>query len=116
MKKKLRMRNAASSGIAQFLPTLHTQLQFNALSQADLDNHLRFIDSTGRFHERLRLHFYPKIFEGSEAKNEAWSQFKPVYFREAVKIEGWKTFLPLVLITGILAMLCGLNFRRNAIW
>jgi len=116
MKAKLRLRNASSSRIAQFIPTLHTQLRLNAFSQSDLANHLRFLDSTERFHEALRLHFYAKIFEEAEAKNENWRDFKPAFFKETMQINWWETFLPLVLITGIFAVLCVLNFRRSLTW
>jgi len=115
MKEKLRMRSATSDRIAQFIPTLHTQLQLNALSQSGLDNHLRFLDSTEQFHERLRLHFYPRIFEEREAKSEDWSQFRPAYFIEPVKADWLQLYLPLVIITGVLTLLCVINFRRGMI-
>lgn len=115
LKEKLRLRNAASDNIARFIPTLHTQLRLNALSRADLDNHLRFLDSTERFHERLRLHFYPKIFEEQEAKSEDWSRFKPTFLIEPVKPDYVSLFVPLLLITGILSILCGVNFRKSMI-
>lgn len=112
MKMKLRMRSSASESIARFIPTLHAQLRLNKFSQADLANHLHFLDSTERFHEKLRLHFYPKIFEEKEAKSEDWSQFEPVFFNEQSTI-GWaQTLLPLLLISGCLVSLCVLNFRR----
>lgn len=112
MKSKLRQRAAASRAIGMFVPTLHTQLQLNALGQADLENHLRFLDSTERFHEKLRLHFYPQIFEEREAKAENWSRFRPEYFTEKVCPDWLGLYLPLVLITGVLAALCWFNFRE----
>lgn len=113
LKNKLRLRNAASNNISLFIPTLHTQLRLNALSQSDLGNHLRFTDSTERFHERLRLHFYPKIFEEAEAKSEDWSRFTPVYFSDGVTVGWGLSFLPLLAFTGVLAALCVVNFRRR---
>ena len=97
------MRNAASDNIARFIPTLHTQLRLNTLSQSELDNHLCFLDSTEKFHERLRLHFYPKILEEREAKGKDWRRFKPSYFTEAVETNYVELFLPLLGITGVFA-------------
>ena len=113
LKEKLRMRNAASDHIARFVPTLHTQLRLNTLSRSDLDNHLRFLDSTEKFHERLRLHFYPKIFEEREAKGEDWRRFRPEYFTEAVETNYAGLFLPLLMITGVFVVLCIVNFRQR---
>lgn len=113
LKEKLRLRNAASDNIALFIPTVHTQLCLNALSGADLGNHLRFIDSTERFHERLRLHFYPKIFEEAEAKSEDWSRFKPVLFTEPSKQSYTNLLLPLLVFIVLLALLSLVNFTRN---
>jgi ABC-2 type transport system permease protein len=113
MKKKLQMRSAVSNNISLFIPTLHAQLRLNELSQADLANHLRFLDSTKRFHERLRLHFYPKIFEEAEAKSEDWSRFKEEYFVEDVSIHWLQLYLPLLIITGLLSVLSAINYRMN---
>jgi ABC-2 type transport system permease protein len=114
LKEKLRLRTETSRSIAQFVPTLHTQLQLNALSRSDLDNHLRFLDSTERFHEGLRLHFYPKVFEAQEAKTVDWTQFQPAYFAETVTVSWIRSLLPLMLITVLLAVLCLVNFRRGS--
>jgi ABC-2 type transport system permease protein len=115
LKSKLRMRSAASDNIARFIPTIHTQLRLNTLSQSDLDNHLRFIDSTEQFHERLRLHFYPKIFEGQEAKSEDWSRFKPEFYTEPGGQDHVSLFLPLLVFTCVLIVLCIINFRRGPV-
>ncbi|OLY94308.1 ABC-2 type transport system permease protein [Cnuella takakiae] len=112
MKSKLRQRAAASKRIGLLVPTLHTQLHLNTLGQADLENHLGFLDSTERFHERLRLHFYPSIFEEREARAENWSRFQPEYFTENPDLDRMALYLPLVLITGVLVALCWFNFRR----
>lgn len=115
MKEKLYLRSTASKSIARFIPTLHTQLNINVLSHSDLDNHLRFLDSTERFHERLRLHFYPQIFEEQEAKSEDWSQFRPEFFSDTPTKSGIGLYLPLLSITAVLAGLCWINFRRGRI-
>ena len=113
IKQKLRLRNSASSSIAMFVPTLHTQLELNSLSGAGLDNQLRFSDSTERFHERKRLYFYPKIFSGAPVKSEDWNRFGAAYFSESIKINWIKGYLPLVAVTTVLGLLGALNFRRR---
>jgi ABC-2 type transport system permease protein len=113
MKEKLRMRIDVSNRIALFIPSLHTQLRLNELSQSGLDNHLRFLDSTEKFHERLRLHFYPKIFEESDATVEDWSRFQPVYCIEPVKPDHGRIYIPLVIIIGVLVLMSWGNFRRT---
>ncbi|MEP6931052.1 MAG: DUF3526 domain-containing protein, partial [Flavobacterium sp.] len=60
---KLEQRNKASAFIALFIPTLHTQIQLNEIAKSDLGNQLLFLNETKHFHEKLRLHFYPKIFD-----------------------------------------------------
>ncbi|MBD0259660.1 MAG: DUF3526 domain-containing protein, partial [Cytophagales bacterium] len=72
LREKLWQRERASQRVAYFIPTLHAQHQFNALAGAGLANHLRFLDRTTRFHEKLRLHFYPRIFEEAPVNDENW--------------------------------------------
>jgi ABC-2 type transport system permease protein len=115
LKEKLRQRNKASNSIAQFIPTLHAQLQLNALGRSDLVNYLGFLDSTERFHERLRLHFYPKIFGEAEAKDEDWSRFRPEYFSQPVHPNHAALYIPLVVATLVLGASCAVNFRRRTI-
>ena len=113
LKTKLRTREAVSRRIAQFIPSLHAQLQLNGLSQAGLDNHLRFLDSTEVFHERLRLHFYPKIFDEAEARMEDWTRFVPEYFKGPVRPDWVGMFLPIVLLTLLLLLFSVFNVRRR---
>lgn len=115
LKEKLRQRNKASNSIAQFIPTLHTQLQLNALGRSDLVNYLNFLDSTERFHERLRLHFYPKIFEEAQAKDEDWSKFRPEYFNQPVHPNHAALYFPLLVASIVLGASCAVNFGRQTI-
>jgi ABC-2 type transport system permease protein len=76
---KLMQREKASATFSYFNPALYTQLYNENLAQSSMQNHLQFLDSITKFHEQLRLYFYPKIFTGSEVLKEDWSRFKPVY-------------------------------------
>jgi ABC-2 type transport system permease protein len=77
--QKLMQRERASAVCSYFIPTLYTQLYNQDLAQSNLQNHLQFLDSTTRFHERLRLYFYPKIFTDAPVLKEDWTKFTPVY-------------------------------------
>jgi ABC-2 type transport system permease protein len=112
MKAKLEMRDKASSQMAMFLPTLHTQLTMNQLCQSSMKNHLHYLDSLTTFHEQKRLYFYPKIFADAPVNGENWSKHTVVYFREKQDISGLKTVLPLLLFMGVLGVWAWWNLKR----
>lgn len=115
LESKLEQRNQSSQQIAQFIPTLHAQMQLNEIARADLGNQLLFLKETKQFHEKLRLHFYPKIFDDEAVNKQKWDNFKVETFSDKSKINLKKTFLPLVLFNFILLFLGWLNFRRKNI-
>ena len=112
MQAKLWQREKASQFIACFFPTLHAQHQFNALAQADLANHLRFLDHTTGFHEKLRLHFYPKVFEGAPVKDENWDAFGVAFFSEDRAVDWPSLLVPLTGMIGLFAAAGLLNLRK----
>ncbi|MCI9843343.1 DUF3526 domain-containing protein [Flavobacterium pectinovorum] len=113
LETKLKQRNEAGQNIAQFIPTLHTQIQLNEIAKSDLGNQLLFMEKTNRFHEKLRLYFYPKIFDNADVKKENWSKFKVETFEDTSETNFIKTFLPLVLFNLILMGLGWRNFRKE---
>lgn len=115
LESKLEQRNQSSQQIAQFIPTLHAQMQLNEIARADLGNQLLFLKETKQFHEKLRLHFYPKIFDDEAVNKQKWDNFKVETFSDKSKINLKKTFLPLVLFNFTLLFLGWLNFRRKNI-
>jgi ABC-2 type transport system permease protein len=115
LESKLTQRNQSSQQIAQFIPTLHAQMQLNEIARADLGNQLLFLKETKQFHEKLRLHFYPKIFDDEAVNKQKWDNFKVETFTDKSKINLKKTFLPLVIFNFILLFLGWLNFRRKNI-
>ncbi|TDH18396.1 DUF3526 domain-containing protein [Segetibacter sp. 3557_3] len=102
MKAKLNQRDKASNLAAVFIPTMHTQLQLNAIAGTGMANHLQFLDSTSSFHEKLRLKFYPAIFEASPAPAGDLKKIRPEYFSTATQVQWPKALLPLLLPTGLL--------------
>ncbi|RED22575.1 ABC-2 type transport system permease protein [Flavobacterium cutihirudinis] len=113
LEKKLEQRNHASELIAQFIPTLHTQIQLNEIAKSDLQNQLLFLKETNHFHEKLRLHFYPKIFNNEPVEKENWAKFKVETFNDSTESSFLKAFLPLVLFNLLLIVFGWKNFLKN---
>lgn len=113
LERKLEQRNQASHLIAQFVPTLHTQIQLNEIAKSDLENQLLFLKKTKEFHEKMRLYFYPKIFDNAAVEKENWSKFKVETFSDESEINFAKAFLPLLIFNLLLIGLGCLNFRKE---
>ncbi|PBJ16056.1 DUF3526 domain-containing protein [Flavobacterium sp. ACN6] len=115
LETKLQQRNLASQRIAQFIPTLHTQLQLNEIAHADLGNQLLFLKETQHFHEKMRLHFYPKIFSDAPVNAQKWDDFKVETFNDPTQISFAKAFLPLLIFNLLLIVLGWRNLNRKAV-
>ncbi|KRB55658.1 DUF3526 domain-containing protein [Flavobacterium sp. Root186] len=112
LESKLEQRNNASEWIAQFIPTLHTQIQLNEIAKSDLRNQLLFLKETKQFHEKLRLHFYPKIFDNALVDQQKWKNFKVEMFTDKSETSYVKAFLPLLLFNLLLIGFGWRNFKR----
>jgi len=108
MKAKLQQRDRFARTVGYFLPSVHTQLSINTVSQSDLTNHLNYINGLEKFHEAKRLNFYPSIFENTSIEEENWEQFNLEYFRDIREVN-WFSLLPVVIISCLLLVLA----RRN---
>ncbi|GIQ61142.1 hypothetical protein Flavo103_42770 [Flavobacterium collinsii] len=113
LQSKLEQRNKASQFISQFFPTLHAQLQLNEIAKSDLGNQLLFLKETKHFHEKMRLYFYPKIFDNAPVVKENWSKFKVETFTDPTKINYTRAFLPLLFFNLLLIGLGWMNFKNN---
>ena len=113
LETKLEQRNQASQFIGLFIPTLHTQIQLNEIAKSDLGNQLLFLKKTKDFHEKLRLYFYPKIFDNADVKKENWSIFKVETFEDKSTPNFAKAFFPLLIFNLLLLSLGWFNFRKN---
>ncbi|UOB18634.1 DUF3526 domain-containing protein [Abyssalbus ytuae] len=96
-RNKIMQREIMSRKIAQFIPNMYTQIAFNKIARTGLINHMDFMDETTNFHERLRLYFYPKIFDGKTADDVNWSHFKPEYFEHKSSMDNYKLLTPLLI-------------------
>jgi ABC-2 type transport system permease protein len=106
MQLKLQQRSRVSAIAGLFFPATHAQLQFTNIARTGMQQHLQYLDSTAHFHERLRRHFYPKIFGDSAVDSESWEQHVPAYFTAAGNINWMELILPL-LIAGIVLIGAG---------
>ncbi|CCH55102.1 hypothetical protein BN8_04337 [Fibrisoma limi BUZ 3] len=113
LRQKLQQREAVSHAFGLLIPSLHAQLQLNELAQSGLGNQLRFLDETTRFHERLRLYFYPKIFSNYPVKAERWDRHTVKTFSDCSPIRAGYVLLPPMLFGLLFGGLGWLNFRRN---
>ncbi|TDW51879.1 ABC-2 type transport system permease protein [Flavobacterium sp. 270] len=111
LESKLKQRNQASQTIAMFIPTLHTQIQLNETAKSDLGNQLLFLKATAKFHEKMRLYFYPKIFDEVPVDKENWKKFKVETFTDSTKIDFFKVILPLLIFNILLFAFGWRNFR-----
>ncbi|MEM9337714.1 MAG: DUF3526 domain-containing protein [Bacteroidota bacterium] len=102
MQEKVALREKISKGWARFVPSLHAQLVLNDLAGTNLSNYTNFLDETDRFHERMRLFFYPKIFSEVNAREINWQEFSPEYVAYNQRIEWQKILLPLLIVTLLL--------------
>ncbi|GAB3885069.1 DUF3526 domain-containing protein [Spirosoma agri] len=113
LKQKLQQREASSRAIARFIPTLHTQLQLSELARSGLGNQLRFLEYTTRFHEKMRLYFYPKIFANAAVSAENWSSFRVDTFADSTPIGPVTVLGPLVIFISLFAGLGWYRFRQT---
>ncbi|QSW89387.1 DUF3526 domain-containing protein [Flavobacterium endoglycinae] len=113
LETKLEQRNRAGELIAQFIPTLHTQIQLNEIAKSDLQNQLLFLKETKTFHEKMRLYFYPKIFNNASVDQENWQNFKVKTFTDSTSVSVLKAFLPLAILIFLLIGFGWRNFVKN---
>jgi ABC-2 type transport system permease protein len=93
-KNKLVNREKMSNLIGYFFPTIHTQLVFNQLTQSDLGNQLQFWEALEEFHEKKRLHFYPKIFADAPVLQENWKRWQLTTHKSPLVISWFEILLP----------------------
>lgn len=113
MREKIMQRGKASRAFAVAIPTMHTQLLFNDLARTSLSDHLTLLDRTVEFHERMRLYFYPRIFENASVKSEDWTKFKPENISIENNINRSMAAFPLLILTGIFSLFALMKLREN---
>jgi ABC-2 type transport system permease protein len=112
MREKILQREQVSRSIAMIMPTMHTQLLFNDVARTSLTDYVQLLDSTHVFHERLRLHFYPKIFDNTAVKDENWKRFIPEYIADHKNMNWLGMILPLIAAILLFSGLSITNMKR----
>jgi len=112
LSSKIKQREKSSRKMASWVPNMHMQLAFNRMAGTSLHQHINFLDATETFHEKLRLFFYPKIFEEQEAQSIDWSQFQPEYYQATIERKPMSALMPLVLAIFFVLVLALPRARR----
>lgn len=110
--EKIELRENASKQIATLIPNMHLQLAFNDLAGTSMSQHMNYLDATDGFHEKLRLFFYPKIFEDDHADTINWNTLQPEYYKSKVVSKVGFTLLP-VLFASLLMMVLSIPKTRK---
>ncbi len=103
--EKIKLREHTSSQIASVIPNMHLQLTFNQLAGTSMSQQMEYLNATNAFHEKLRLFFYPKIFESQHADTINWNQFIPEYYKTKTTLEPIKGIAPLILASIIMIII-----------
>jgi ABC-2 type transport system permease protein len=112
--KKLTARQRFTNVVAMFVPSIQTQLGVNELAGSDLQTHLEFQQAVRRYHEQIRLHFYPSIFlnksiESTNINTIELQKFVPK------QIFAWERMLTILLVSTTLFLLAISNFRKGTV-
>ena len=105
LNEKIKVRSHVSNQIASVVPNMHLQLAFNQLAGTSLVQHLDYLKATEQFHEKLRLFFYPKIFEEVQADTIDWRQFTPEYHTIKRTITPTPLISPLLIAIAVVLLL-----------
>ncbi len=103
--KKITLRENKSNQIASVIPNMHLQLAFNQLAGTSMSQQLEYLNATDAFHEKLRLFFYPKIFEGQLADTVDWKQFVPEYYKTKTTLKPMKVIAPLIIASIVMIVI-----------
>jgi ABC-2 type transport system permease protein len=112
MREKLLQREAVSKNIAVAIPSMHAQMQMNELARTGLSDYLRLLENAGRFHERTRLYFYPRIAENADTKAEDWRKFQPEFLPAREGVSWISMILPLIIVTTLFTSLAFLRAKK----
>ena len=110
--EKIRLREKSSVLISSLIPNLHFMLTLNQLAGTSMQQNMDYLNEAEAYHERLRLFFYPKVFEELHADTIDWSQIKPVFHLAEIPVKPLDRSLPLILAI-LLVGIITLPYARN---
>ena len=103
--EKIRLREQRSALISSLIPNLHFQLALNQLAGTSMRQHMDYLKEAEDYHERLRLFFYPKVFDELHAETIDWSKIEPVFYQAKIPAKPLERSLPLVLVIFIIGVI-----------
>ena len=113
MYRKIEKREKLGKAIAKFFLPLQVQLSMNSIAKTSLADHVQFLNATTDFHEKLRLDFYPKIFDNVTTANVNWKTYVPEYFTPENSHRLLKSIFPMILILVLLiGVSCIIGFKK----
>ncbi|MEH3114536.1 DUF3526 domain-containing protein [Pedobacter terrae] len=112
IEKKLASRQYFTNIVAFFFPTIQTQLGVNKIAGSDLDTHLEFQQAVRKYHEQIRLHFYPAIFLNQPVDDTDIRDYKLEKFNRQQFPAIWINMLSVSLITIIIIGATIFNLKR----
>lgn len=112
MQDKIFQREEISRSWAKFIPSMHTQLALNGFAKTGLVDHMKFVSHTNKFHEDIRLYFYPLIFTNAAPADVNWAQFEPSYFSPAKPIKWLSSLGPLLMSILVFSVLIIVQIRK----
>lgn len=63
--RTLEARRQMAARAFTFIPPASLQLALNALARTDLESHVDYLRSVAEYHERLKRHFFPVVFDNT---------------------------------------------------
>ena len=113
LSEKLTQRQNFTTLTALFLPGIQTQLKLNELANVDLQNHLEFLKALRTYHEKIRLQFYPHIFNDGKTTDIEWKKFKLESYRNQSGKQSLYNLFSMTVLSLLFLLLAMYNFRRK---
>jgi ABC-2 type transport system permease protein len=113
IENKLAARQRFTNTLAFFFPTIQTQLGINNMAGSDLNTHLDFQQAVRKYHEQIRLHFYPGIFLNKAVDSTDIKDYKLEKYSPQQRPSVWVNLLSISILTVILIGTTAFNFKRK---
>jgi len=112
MQDKILLRDKINKTVALLVPTMHAQLSFNKLANTNMISHLDFINALTKFHEKLRLDFYPDIFDQKSADSIDWTQYQAKFYKPNRNFNWFEILLPTFLMTILMGTIAIIKLKQ----
>ncbi|GAA3953254.1 hypothetical protein GCM10022246_04290 [Pedobacter ginsengiterrae] len=113
VERKLQSRQDFTRIIALFFPSIQTQIAMNELASSDLNAHLNFQNSVRKYHELIRLNFYPSIFQEKLVRSTNLLDYKLQKYNPKQIRTVWSGLFSILTSIILLFSIAYLNFKRG---